>query len=266
MTERTPPPVPPGSADIPGSAPSEPAADFLQVTPEPWVDDLIGEGVRYRLGSSPSTEIDVFPTQQTVRIIGDAFSLRLFHQDPPTLSPEGMQFDQVTQGARRQVFVSPEGMVSLDYDPNPERPRMPQDAALPVRQRMSRSPVDDIPGDDSGVTDTASETLSQNTEIQSDKERMHLAGRLGTEVRFRTTRNNKTVASFALAIKHDDGSTQWHDVLVFNERAEKLRAGQTPQKGQFCEVVGYRHEREVKGKGGTKRTIEEIYAVVVKPR
>jgi single-stranded DNA-binding protein len=95
---------------------------------------------------------------------------------------------------------------------------------------------------------------------------VRLTGRLGTDVRYRTTRNGKTVASFALAIKQDNGSTRWQDVLVFNERADKLRAGAAPKKGQFCEVIGYVHQKEVKGKDGAVRTVEELYAVVVKAR
>ena len=266
MTEQDPARLPLSPEDAPGSWEAEPIAEALGVPAEPRVDQLFGESVRFRVGPTPGTEVEIFPAARTVRITGDTLALSLFQQAPPTLTPEGVLFDHSTTTAQRQLSVSADGTIHLVYEPNPQRHRMPQDTPLSARQRLRRLDTDDAPSDDSVAPNEAFQIPPDDDETKGKEERIRLAGRLGTNVRFRTTRSGKTIASFALAIREDDGSTRWQDVLLFNERAEKLRSGQAPQKGQYCEVVGYRHEKEVKGKDGKVRTVEEIYAVAVKPR
>jgi single-stranded DNA-binding protein len=121
--------------------------------------------------------------------------------------------------------------------------------------------------DDATAPQEASQPSSpQSAERQEQQERIQLAGRLGTDIRYRTTRSGKLIAKFPLAIKQEDGSTKWKDVKVFGERAAKLQAGDQLRRGQYTEITGYVHQREVTRKDGTTRTVEEIYAVVVKPR
>lgn len=98
------------------------------------------------------------------------------------------------------------------------------------------------------------------------EERIRLAGRLGTEIRYRTTRSGKLIASFPIAITQDDGTVRWQDVLLFGDKAARLRDGDAPKRGQYTEVVGYLHQKHVKNKDGTTRLVEEVYGVVVKPR
>lgn len=95
--------------------------------------------------------------------------------------------------------------------------------------------------------------------------RVTLAGRLGADPSFRTTPKGRLVGKFPLGVRDeaDDGTTRWETVLTFDKRAEHVRA--TLKKGDAVAVIGYRHERQVPGRNGP-RTIEEIYATVVRPR
>lgn len=101
--------------------------------------------------------------------------------------------------------------------------------------------------------------------VESEKpQRLTLAGRLGRVPSFRTTRSGTLIASFPLAVRDDAGETTWHTVLAFGERAEQLREGLA--KGQHLEVIGYLHQRERTTRSGETRTIDEIYATVVRSR
>jgi len=87
---------------------------------------------------------------------------------------------------------------------------------------------------------------------------------LGRAPSFRTTRNGTLIASFPLAVRDEDGSTTWHTILAFGERAEKLRV--QLDKGQAVQVISYQHEREVRTKRGETKIVREVYATMVKAR
>ncbi len=72
------------------------------------------------------------------------------------------------------------------------------------------------------------------------------------------------IARFPLAVRDEAEQTTWHTILAFNERARKL--AETLTKGQLAEVIGYVHERQVKGRSHQPKMVEEVYAAVVKPR
>ena len=259
-------PPSPESDPLPHTWESDAIAEVLGSTAEPRVDHLHGQGVRFRLGEPPDTELELFPTTQTVRLTGEDLQLSLFRQEAPKLAPHAVIFELRDQPERRWLSVSPIGATTLFYNPDiPERPETPQDAATTEKRPITPYPEEAPLLDDATVPQEASPPPSpQAAERQEQQERVQLAGRLGTDVRYRTTKSGKLIAKFPLAIKEDDGTTTWKDVLLFGERAGRLREGNAPTKGQFVEVVGYAHEREVKGKDGTTRTVSDIYAVVVK--
>jgi Single-strand binding protein family len=95
-----------------------------------------------------------------------------------------------------------------------------------------------------------------------EQERVNLTGRIGMEPRFRTTKNDKLVCSFPLAVHEEDGATRWHNVAVFGERALRLQGELA--KGQEVEVVGYVHVQQVSGKDGTPKEKREVWAAVVR--
>ena len=96
---------------------------------------------------------------------------------------------------------------------------------------------------------------------------MQLTGRLGRDPSFRTTTKTGTLVSrFPLAQHHDDGTTRWHTVLAFGDRAHQLQrrtqAGELAQ-GREVEVVGYLHTTTRPGKDGRVRPVQEVYATAV---
>ena len=99
-----------------------------------------------------------------------------------------------------------------------------------------------------------------------EQERLTLAGRLGQDPRIRTTAKGTLVAQFPLGVKADPDldKTTWHTVVAFRQRAEQIR--DTLKKGDAVEVIGYRHEREVPRRDGTTRTVQEVWATVIKRR
>lgn len=96
--------------------------------------------------------------------------------------------------------------------------------------------------------------------------RVQLAGRLGQNPTLRTTPKGTLVARFPLGVRDEQDleKTIWHTVLAFKQRAEQVR--DQLKKGDAAEVIGYLHTREILRRDGSSRTIQEVYATVVKPR
>jgi single stranded DNA-binding protein len=94
---------------------------------------------------------------------------------------------------------------------------------------------------------------------------VQLAGRLGQDPRIRTTPKGTLIASFPLGVKDeaDLEKTTWHTVLAFRERAQTVH--DTLKKGMPVEVIGYVHERAIPRRDGSTRTVQEVYATVVRP-
>ena len=179
------------------------------------------------------------------------------------MAPEGVVFELRGEPRWRSFSIAPTGEVSLLLSPPTTMPHEPADLSeqgigLPSPVAVLRT--------DPTAPQTPSPTPSDNERIAPpEQERVRLAGRLGTDPRFRETRSGVLVGSFPLAIKQDDGSTRWEQVVTFRERAARLRED-GPQKGQSVEVIGYRHTRLQPTKEGTMKSVEEVYAVVIKQR
>ncbi len=98
---------------------------------------------------------------------------------------------------------------------------------------------------------------------------MQLSGRLGRDPNFRTSSTGTLVGRFPLAEHHNDGTTRWHTVLAFGDRAKQLQqrtqAGELAQ-GRQVEVVGYLHTTTRPGRDGRVRTEQAVYAAAVTRR
>lgn len=86
--------------------------------------------------------------------------------------------------------------------------------------------------------------------------RVTLTGRVGA-VEFGATQRGQPRLTFPLAVHPDPDTTEWHKILAFGERAQKLKGELTT--GQLVEVIGYLHINEYNG-----TAVEEIYATVVR--
>ncbi len=67
-------------------------AAVLRAPAEPRVDLMHGEGMRYRLGNPPTTELENFPDAGAVKLTTSELAIRLVRQDPPVLAPETVIF------------------------------------------------------------------------------------------------------------------------------------------------------------------------------
>ena len=160
----------------------------------------------------------------------------------------------------------PELYPRADYVPaeRPARAPAPAEHTEATRDELATAvstppPVDGggLSATEPGETPSAAESLEQ--------ERVTLTGRLGQNPRVRTTPKGTLVAQFPLGVKDeaDLSTTTWHQVLAFRTLAERAR--DTLKQGDAVEVIGYRHTRQIPGRNGP-RTVEEVYATVLKPR
>jgi hypothetical protein len=110
----------------------------------------------------------------------------------------------------------------------------------------------------------AGEDLKEPAEPTGPQERRTIRGRVGRTPRFRTTAGRGLLISqFPLAEHTSDGGTTWHTVLLFGERAEKLKE-KPIVTGQEIEVVGYPHERSRRSRLGGSRQVTELYATAIR--
>jgi hypothetical protein len=265
---------------------------------QPINDPQLGEGYVVGVGQEGRTvNIGVFPAVNAVELVSGTSILRLEHVQKVRRSGEKLHFEAVQADEKVSVDVSPQGVFSLrrqpliavgevesEHEPTHEpadEPNEPERAGAtpvsepseqaartettasptPTRRRRKRTATEESPH----------ATADGNKDSQEPgNERITIRGRVGREAKFRTTqRRGVFIGSFPLGEHPDLETTIWHTVLVFGDRAEKLREkGLT--RGQEIEVVGYVHEREIttdgkgpEGKGGHK-TVREIYATAIR--
>jgi Single-strand binding protein family len=92
----------------------------------------------------------------------------------------------------------------------------------------------------------------------------------GLSPTFHTTAKGTLIASFPIAVHLEDGSTTWHKIAAFNDKARKLQEqvaqGQVVT-GKEVAVAGYVHYREKPSKKGKTTRVPEIWtAGPVRPR
>jgi hypothetical protein len=106
--------------------------------------------------------------------------------------------------------------------------------------------------------------LEEPSEANESHQRLTIRGRVGRAPRFRTTQGRGLlIGQFPLAEHTDDGETTWHTILVFGERAAKLK-DKPIQTGQEIEIVGYPHERTRRSRFGSARQVTEVYATAIR--
>lgn len=218
----------------------------LAATPIPRLHETFGEGVRYALGPDPETpvaDVEVYPAAKLIRYSSGGIQITLTGE---TLSgryePDEVIFEARSETANRMLRITRFG------------DSLAMNSILPpIEGRLVHAEPDDMaPAEPHG--------LSPKTE-QEKQERVALLGRAGRDARLQQTAKGVDIARFPLAV-HDEvegaKTTTWRTVVAFNALAREV--AETVKKGNEYKVIGYKHERIDKDK-----TIEEIYAAVVKP-
>lgn len=204
-------------------------------------DAVFGEGERFALGPTGRNIVELFPGSQAVRITTDFARIVLYAAGELQLSQQGITLGH----GDTHVTVTPEGDVALTIG----SPDMVGASAASTSEEAA--------GPDQSF---------ERSQPKSDeqKERLTVLGRVGATPSFRTSPKGTLIARFPVAVHEAENKTTWHTVLAFGERAEKLK--ESLEKGGQVEVVGYRHFREARTRNGQPKTVEELYAVVVKNR
>jgi len=242
------------------SHPSPEPRDLLEhrfETVTPCRDEIAGDGFA---GTLPGGEddrairVEFYPESQIARIHTPLADVTMrgaqlkHHADNDLLelsarsAREWTQFHLDSQGTA--IFVSG----SHRQHETATEPALTEATSRPVAEELSEGSVKEEDG----------------STTENEQERVSLSGRIGYKPQFRTTPKGTTVGSFSLAVHPAPGETEWHKVVTFGPRAEKLRDAGVG-KGDVVEIVGYAHEREqTNTKTGETKMITEIYAAVVK--
>jgi hypothetical protein len=180
--------------------------------------------------------LDLYPDRFVVRYRSELATVQLVNVD--WVGPE-VDKVRITAGDHATMgFLTPRGSLTLVSG------RMPESEAVAEQPTLFAPPAE-----------------ATNVRPQAEQaNRVMLTGRLGRDVHLRTTANGKVVGRVSLAV-HRGEETDWHTILFFDDKAQK--AAEELQKGQLVTVVGYKHLREVQGRDGSTKQVEEIYAASV---
>jgi hypothetical protein len=216
--------------------------------------------------------LDVFPDDAFIAVHTPDVRIQWFRAEPPLVKDDGdtsgVLFQNPEDGSTLSVtkhgeviFMSaghlintPEAweQAAITQGGPPAHPPAPPESpgAIGKDKPAARELPDTGPGDDPNVEPGASRPQANEKD-----ERVDLHGRVGKAPIFRTTSGGTDILQFPLAV-HVGEETKWETVLLFNERARKLR--DSLDKGQQVQVIGYRGEnvRKVQnaktGEVGTK--------------
>ncbi len=268
----------------------ETVGQFLGASPEKTGDIAFGDGLRFQVSGAPvPTSVELFAGASVARITTPDTQLTPRQIEPPTVQTGHIVFERAPDGAvRHRAELTEGGEVSFG-GAHSERSRSSNDepteadsrsdrrlreANLERAVRMLTDALEGCAGDDPSCPHCgparafAAEVLERQPETGipavTEQERLTVTGRLGAAPSFRVTRNGVPIARFPVAVRGEDGATSWETVVVFGEKAARLRG--TLERGQAVEVVGYLHDREIPKRDGTFKTVHEIYAAVVRTR
>lgn len=219
----------------PGEWNIEAAAASLRAEVHPVVDVVHGLGARLEL-TAMHAQLELFPERLVARYRNRHVQMEIGRVHSLTAEADGLHVELEDDEGSNLRF-NPAGAIVFTR------------AAEVGRQASDEPPA---------------ATPPQDTSAQKEQERVTLVGRVGAAPSFRTSPKGVLIGRFPLAVRESEDKTTWHAILAFGQRATKVQ--ETVRKGEVVEVVGYKHQREKQGRGGRPRTVEEVYAVVVKPR
>lgn len=244
--------------------------DVLPGPVEPVPDPIAGTGLRLRLGPLPSTEVDLFPTTGVVRIATPDVHIALVRQDPPAIEPAGIVFARTSKVGTSRLVIAPDGAVTLSLTPTApttpvvSAPETPADAALSAERPLPPLSTAEPVSGDPGAAATPSREPSDPASTPETQPRVTLRGRLGAAPRFRTTRTDRLIGRFPLAVHDTEAdATTWHTVVAFGDRAAHLQTDAL-RTGELIDVIGYAHERTFTDRDGRERKEVELFAAVIK--
>jgi single-stranded DNA-binding protein len=118
---------------------------------------------------------------------------------------------------------------------------------------------------ENSVDTTDSSLASTERPKTGEKTRVQVTGRIAHPPRFEITRKNRIhTLRFSVAEHPDMDTTVYHQVLAFNELADRWNGAL--EKGEQVRVIGYRHVRQGKARDGSPKEFPELYATAISKR
>lgn len=235
----------------------------------------LGHGYAMVIGHDDTeARVGIFPQVNAVQVVSGSSILRIEKVMRVRQRDDQLLFEAVENEERVTLELSPTGRFALirtpllgetgealaapDPAPRPSAPDSPPSPTPTKRQTESIRPARQ-----SAPADTEEQTTHT---AHTENDRLTIRGRVGGEVRFRQSgRRGMLIGTFPLGEHPDLETTLWHAIVVFGDRAAKLKE-KGLSKGQEIEVVGYIHERQVKstGEGQESKTVRELYATAIR--
>jgi len=245
--------------------PSPEPRDLLEhrfETVMPCRDDLAGEGFAGTLSGGEddrAIRVEFYPESQIARIHTPLADVTMRGAQLNHLPEHGI-LELSAQSTREwtRFHLDPRGMAifvsgSQHREEHTVEPELAEATHRPAAEELSEGSRSEEGG-----------STGEEQTTNGEQERVSLSGRIGYKPQFRTTPKGTVVGSFSLAVHPAPGETEWHKVVTFGPRADKLRDAGFG-KGDMVEIVGYAHERkQTNTKTGETKLITEVYAAVVK--
>jgi len=234
-------------------------AKHLRTASSPIQDADYGQGQLLLIGTDkPVLALELYPAAAVARVYSQELTVDISPVAAPKLPRKLLPPDQESlllespSSPSLRLTLTAEGAMSLFIKGTQE---------LHQYKLTTSSPEAQLPEPVEESTPSTTADGSASASSPEKQRRVTLEGRVGAEPVFRTTAQNKLVGRFPLAV-HQGDDTIWHQVVVFGDRAKQLEAAL--KKGQAVEVVAYVHHNERQSRDGTKRLVEELYAVAVR--
>jgi len=215
----------------------------------PHQDVIWGDGHRFFLHEIPA-ELELYPEKMVVRYHSPAVYLAM---SDVKIENDAAGVRLTAEDSKSRTVVSlckAEGVISLAQP-------VPEEAAAPAVAEDARSAAQSTNKSDGNKNN------NNTAEHRESPDRVTITGNVGRDPDVRTTAKGRKILKFPLGV-HGGEKTLWHDVLFFDEKAERV-AGQL-SKGDLVTVVGYKHAREAevrKGNQTFKKKVVEIYGATV---
>lgn len=236
-------------------------AEALRAETEVVEDLYHGQGVLFHIGLSRS-KLAAWQEHSYIEATTEVMQVRMTHVAPPGIDESGVIFYSTTQ--RGQAVWIDHGGSIIAYSPGnspapehlyPERPGvLPSHPPVPEPAPSS---------DELAPIASSSQPATEPSEQRERSNRVEIIGRVGWEPKFREFQSGNARLQFSISQQMDDGSTRWHSVKAFRERAQRYK--DVIHKGDAIHLIGGRATEQYRDKNGNEREREFVILWGLKP-
>ncbi len=244
-------------------------AEALAAETELVNDPYHGQGVLFRIGLSRS-KLAAWQQDGYVEAQSEAMHIRMARVERPGLDPDAVVL--YSNEPRQVLWINRSGNMTahaVGLSPAPEH-LYPAPDSLAARAHQP-PPEQGSPGSSEPASQetsraagaAAGELRPEGAEQREQSNRVEIIGRVGWEPKFREFQSGNARLQFSISQAMDDGSTKWHSVKAFKERARKYK--DAIHKGDAVHLVGGKATEKYKDKKGQEHEREFIILWGLKP-